>query len=329
MSPKLAPAVAQARLLVRSALRDLDPGALVLVAVSGGADSLALAVSTAFEASRAQLRWGAVVIDHRLQRDSAAVATTALTQAQQLGADPAEVVVVDVGTDGGPEAAARHVRHNALRVAAQRSSAAALLMGHTLDDQAENVLLGLTRGSGTRSLSGMAERDDLLRRPFLSLRRTQTEAVCRAAGLSWFDDPHNADPAFTRSRIRTRLLPVLEHELGPGVALGLARTAALARADADLLDTLATGLRARAEVSVGVWRVDALNAAPLALRSRVLRAASLAAGCPAGDVTAAHVIAVSALLDDWHGQEGIDLPGRVRVVRAADQLRFEPLGVTV
>ena len=312
---------------MRSALADLEPGALVLVALSGGPDSLALAVVTAFEAPRANLDWGAVVVDHQLQPDSTVVAVTAAAQARQLGADPVDTVAVQVGTGGGPEAAARDARHAALRDVAQARGAAALLFGHTLDDQAESVLLGLARGSGTRSLAGMAMRDGLVRRAFLTLRRTQTEAICRAGGLSWYDDLHNADPAYARSRIRARLLPVLEHELGPGIALGLARTAALARADADLLDAQAVEVQARAAAGSMDWCIDVLRDAPAALRSRVLRAAALAAGCPASALTAGHIAAISALIDDWHGQTGVDLPGRVRVVRAADRLRFEAGGV--
>ena len=327
MRPRLDSAVAQARLLVRSTLSDLEPGALVLVALSGGPDSVALAAVTAFEAPRAQLGWGAVVVDHQLQPGSAVVAASAAGQARQLGADPVDIVAVQVGTGGGPEAAARHARHAALRDVAQARGAAALLLGHTLDDQAENVLLGLTRGSGTRSLAGMATHDGLLRRAFLTLRRTQTKAICRARGLTWYDDPHNADPAYTRSRVRARLLPVLEQELGPGIALGLARTAALARADADLLDAQAVEVGVQAAAGDAAWRIDVLRDTPVALRSRVLRNAALAARCPASALTAGHVAAISALIDDWHGQAGVDLPGRVRVVRAADRLRFEADGV--
>lgn len=267
------------------------------------------------------------MVDHRLQPDSAVVAVTAAAQARQLGADSVDTVAVQVGTGGGPEAAARDARHAAMRDVARARGAAALLLGHTLDDQAENVLLGLARGSGTRSLAGMATRDGLVRRAFLTLRRTQTEAICRACGLTWYDDPHNADPAYARSRIRARLLPVLEHELGPGIALGLARTAALARADADLLEAQAVEVRARAAAGGMDWCIDVLRDAPAALRSRVLRAAALAAGCPASALTADHIAAISALIDDWHGQTGVDLPGRVRVVRAADRLRFEAGGV--
>src|SRR5262245_43174201 len=254
--PRLTPVVADARRAVREALADLSPGSLALVALSGGADSLALLAAAAFEAPRASLRCGAIVVDHGLQADSASVAATTARQARDLGADPVEVRRVDAEGPGGPEAAARAARRTALRAAADVHGAAAVLLGHTRDDQAETVLLGLVRGSGTRSLSGMAARDGLWRRPLLGLRREQTEAVCRDVGLDWWTDPHNADAALTRVRVRTRVLPVLEAELGPGIVDALARTADLSRADADLLDVLAADLHAAATAAAEQTAAD-------------------------------------------------------------------------
>jgi tRNA(Ile)-lysidine synthase len=319
---RLEPVVADARRAVRDALSDLEPGAVVLVGLSGGADSLALLSAACFEAPRAGLRCGAVVVDHGLQADSADVAATAAGQARDLGAEPVELRRVEVTGDGGREAAARTARRQALRAAATEHAAAAVLLGHTLDDQAETVLLGLARGSGPRSLSGIAPWDGLWRRPFLGLRRSQTEAVCRAVGLSWWEDPHNRDETLSRVRVRTRLLPALETELGPGVAEALARTAALARADADLLDAQATELATAVTDSDGALDVTALAKAPTALRTRVLRRAALAAGCPATDLTAGHVAALDRLITDWHGQRGVDLPGRVAARRIAGRIRL-------
>ncbi|GEA88105.1 tRNA lysidine(34) synthetase TilS [Cellulomonas cellasea] len=257
-----APVVAAARTAVARALDDVPAGSLVLVACSGGADSLALAAATAFVAERSSrgsrgsraLRAGAVVVDHGLQPGSADVAAAAAVTCRVLGLDPVEVVRVDAGGPGGPEAAARDVRYAALAATAQRLGAAAVLLGHTLDDQAEGVLLGLARGSGARSLAGMAARRDLLRRPFLGLRRADTEAVCAAHGLTPWHDPTNTPApgdraAPVRSRVRGEALPVLEDVLGPGVAVALARTAALLREDADALDALAAELLAEAALA--------------------------------------------------------------------------------
>jgi len=260
--------VADARRAVRTALADLGPGDLVLVACSGGADSTALAAATAFVAPRLGLRAGAVVVDHGLQDGSAEVAATAAARCRDLGLAPVSVRRVVVGTDGGgPEAAARAARYAALAAAADEAGARAVLLGHTLDDQAETVLLGLARGAGARSLAGMAGRRGALRRPFLGLRRADTEAVCRTLGLGWWDDPTNsvpvaapgtpgagpaaapgpgAGPRPLRSRVRGVVVPALVDVLGPGAVPGLARSADLLRDDADLLDELAARLLADA-----------------------------------------------------------------------------------
>lgn len=330
--------VAAARSAVASVLRGLDDGALVLVACSGGPDSLALAAATAFVAPRAGLRAGAVVVDHGLQPGSTDVADQAAAACRELGLDPVRVVAVTVGSDGGPEAAARDARYAALDEVADELGAAAVLLGHTLDDQAETVLLGLARGSGARSLAGMPATRDRLRRPFLGLRRTETLAVCDAVGLVPWIDPTNgpvgrgADeapgdapgdpdgPAPRRSRVRTSVLPVLEEVLGPGVAEALARTADQLREDADALDALADALLAAALGEHGTLDVARLVDAPLAVRRRALRAFAVAAGAPSGSVHRVHVLALDALVTDWRGQGPVDLPGRIGVTRDCGRL---------
>ncbi len=239
------PEVAAVRRAVRSSVRDLEAGALVLVACSGGPDSVALAVALAFEAPRAGLRAGGVTVDHRLQPGSAARATQVADDLRALGLDPVEATAVDiVPAADGPEAAARQARYRALDEAADRLGAATVLLGHTRDDQAETVLLGLARGSGARSLAGMAAVRGRYRRPLLGLDRATVRAA--AAGHRTWDDPHNADPAFARARVRRDALPMLERELGPGIAEALARSADLLRADADALDGWAADAHSRA-----------------------------------------------------------------------------------
>ncbi len=335
MGRRLDPAVARTRAAVRAALADLDPGDLVLVGCSGGADSLALLAGCCFEGPKAGLAVGAVVVDHGLQPGSAQVAAAAAATAQDLGADPVCVELVTVGSAGGPEGAARDARRAALDRVADGLAAKALLLGHTRDDQAETVLLGLARGSGARSLAGMRPAAGRVRRPLLDVTRDETAAACRALGLDWWDDPHNADPAHARARIRHTLLPALETGLGPGVRDALARTAGLLRADADALDALADELADSASLGAAdgaadgaALRVDALAAAPEAVRRRVLRRAALAAGCPAGDLSAGHVAAADALVTGWHGQQGVDLPGHVHAWRDAGTVRMARRRVT-
>jgi tRNA(Ile)-lysidine synthase len=312
---RMEPAVAAIRLAVRTDLADLAPGDLVLVAVSGGADSLSLAAALAAEAPKLTLRAGAVTVDHGLQADSAGRAAAVAAACTELGLDPVVIETVKVGANGGPEAAAREARYAALGAIAHRTAASALLLGHTLDDQAETVLLGLGRGSGARSLAGMPARRDLLRRPLLGVRRSATLEACQALGLAVWSDPHNADPAFTRARVREGALPALVDALGPGVPEALARTAALLRADADALDGWAAAVADPAAVA-------ALAALPAAVRTRVLRRAAIAAGVPAGPLTARHVRAIEALVTEWHGQGPVSLPGGLVAERSYDRLSF-------
>ncbi|MGH3716921.1 MAG: tRNA lysidine(34) synthetase TilS, partial [Micromonosporaceae bacterium] len=265
------PAVAEIRVAVRRELADLrtTPDALVLAACSGGADSLALAAALAFVAPRIGLRAGLVTVDHGLQSGSAGRAQAVADWAKAEGLDPVEVATVSVGTDGGPEAAARTARYRALDQAAARLAAAAVLLGHTRDDQAETVLLALGRGAGLRGLAGMPARRGVYRRPLLGLSRATTQAACRELGLDPWQDPHNTEPGYARARIRT-LLPELERAVGSGLAANLARTARLAAADEAVLSGLARRVLARVRDSDGSLDAAALAAHPPAVRTRVL-----------------------------------------------------------
>ena len=328
------PAVAEVRRAVRDLLttalapQQASPrsvallrGQRVLVACSGGADSLALAAATAFVAPRLGVAAGLVTVDHGLQEGSAAQAARVAAIGYELGLDPVEVVRVEVGAgtgSGGPEAAARTARYAALAASAVALDADVLL-GHTLDDQAETVLLGLGRGSGPRSIAGMrpvTAGDGGVRwlRPFLGLRRDVTAAACAALGLEPWADPHNADPSFRRVRLRREVLPLLEDVLAGGVAEALARTAALLQDDLDALDEAAELAN---QLDVGE-----LAGQPRAIRTRVLRAWAAESG--AGALTAAHVAALDALVSAWHGQGPLDLPGGVRVVRSSGKLVAVP-----
>jgi tRNA(Ile)-lysidine synthase len=331
------PALAQVRRAVRAALA-ADRGAhpdrpRVLVACSGGADSLALAAATAFEAPRAGYSAGLITIDHAVQPGSAVQAARVAALGYELGFDPVQTVRVHVGAAGGPEAAARTARYAALSATAAALDARVLL-GHTLDDQAETVLLGLGRGSGPRSIAGMRAADGCYLRPLLAVRRSTTRDACTAVGLQPWCDPHNEDAAFQRVRIRRDVLPLLEDVLQGGVAQALARTAAMLRVDVDALDALtdpvvaATVARAVSEVRApdangGLDELDvrALAALPEAVRTRLLRQWAGAGG--ADPLSAGHTAALDELITDWHGQGPVHLPGGRHASRASGRLRIE------
>jgi tRNA(Ile)-lysidine synthetase-like protein len=313
-------AVAVLRSAVRPGLRtSAQP---VLVACSGGADSVALAAALAFEARDAGVRVGGVTVDHGLQPGSADRADGTAGLLNHLGLDPVAVLRVSVGADGGPEGAARSARYEALAAAAEEHGAR-IALGHTLDDQAETVLLGLGRGSGPRSVAGMVEDRPPYWRPLLGVRRETTRQACADQGLPVWDDPWNDDPAFRRVRLRREVLPLLEQVLGGGVAPALARTAALLREDLDALDDLAAGQLARlAGEGGGGLPTRELAELPAALRRRVLRRWLRGSGVP--DLQAVHLGAVDALLTRWRGQGRVDLPGGAGVVRASGRLALLP-----
>jgi len=311
-----ASAVAATRLAVRTELGLLPEGSVVLVGCSGGPDSLALAGAVGFEAPKRGIKAAGLVVDHRLQAGSRQVAEAAAQQCRDLGLDPVDVQTVRVTRDGsGPEGAARSARYRALEDTAERLGAAAVLIGHTRDDQAEQVLLGLARGSGSRSLSGMPRRRGLFVRPFIALGRSETEAACVAYEIEPWRDPHNEDPTFARVRARG-FLRALEDELGPGIAAALARSAEMLREDADYLEDEARAVLPT--LGDGPWSATALHALPRALRTRVWRLLAVEAGSGAGQLTAAHVESLDALLTSWHGQGPLNLPGHVRASRSGD-----------
>ena len=378
-------ALLDTRLAVRHALTDgavdvrcAERGPL-LVALSGGADSLALAAAVAYESRRLGFVAGAIVVDHGLQLNAAAVADAAAAQARSLGLDPVIVKRVTVGSTGGPEGAAREARYAAFLDVAREVGASAILTAHTRDDQAEQVLLALVRGSGLRSLAGIpisrplrAERrtaakgtatettnletcdaagdlPTMILRPFLwpspEITRAVTVAACAEAGLVPWQDPHNSDHAYTRVRVRERVLPSLRDELGEGVTASLARTADLAREDADALDELtAQFIAAEVRISEGdalasthceslppsdpadsacvgevQVAVAALAALPVALRNRVIR--RIASRWFAAHLSRERTRAIAALISDWRGQGPLQAT-RLRVRREHGELVF-------
>lgn len=309
-------AVAAIRRAVRASISDV--AFPVRVACSGGADSLALAAAVGFVAARDG--YGPIcglTVDHGLQPDSAKRAETTAAILTDLGLDPVHILTVEVGTEGGPEAAARTARYAALRrsLAVQGGCVA---LGHTRDDQAETVLLGLGRGSGPRSVAGMRTYRDSWWRPFLDVPRATTVRACDALGLPVWDDPHNHDPAYRRVRVRHEVIPLLDDILGGGSAAALARTAALLRADLDALDTLAQRWQTEHHATGETLPVAGLSELPAALRQRVLRLWLTGREVPG--LGSVHLQDAARLITDWHGQGAIDLPGGFSLMRTSGTL---------
>ncbi|MBV9312480.1 MAG: tRNA lysidine(34) synthetase TilS [Pseudonocardia sp.] len=313
--------VAEVRTAVRRGLCEIDcrPGTPLLVACSGGADSLALAAAAAQLSSRWPV--SAAVVDHGLQEGSAQRAEATAEVLAGLGL-PAQVLRVCVTGAGGIEAAARRARYAALR-SARPSQRSPVLLGHTLDDQAETVLLGLGRGSGPRSIAGMARYDPPWLRPLLGLRRADTRAACAAQGIEIWDDPHNSDPRFTRVRLRHEVLPLLEDVLAGGVASALARTAAQLAEDCAALDGMAEQARAQVEVEPGHPTHPELDACALAehcapVRRRVLRSWLLEGGVR--ELSDARLRLADDLLGRWRGQGAIAMAGGLELARRHGRL---------
>lgn len=299
-----------AALKVAQAVAAMLPQGPVLVGCSGGADSTALALGARWASLRARTTMSAVVVDHGLQPGSREAAEAAAGRLVARGVDAAVVTVTVSAThDGGLEAAAREAR-----LAALAAPGLPVLLGHTLDDQAETVLLGLLRGSGTRSLAGMAPVRGPFVRPLLGLRRADTVQACLEWGVEVWADPMNQDPRFARVRARGAL-GQLSAALGRDVAPALARTATLARADADLLDTLAS------EAWPGADHLPVADLEPLpdALRRRVVHR-WLRRRAP--EAAMAHVTAALELVERWRGQGSVAVPGG-SVSRRSGALVFE------
>lgn len=298
------------RSAVRASLEKFSPGDVILVAVSGGADSLALAEAAKLEGEKLTLKIIGVTVDHQLQKNSAAQAEKVVNQLSI----PCLIEKVSVQITDGLEASARRARYAALDKCAKENNAVAVLLGHTKDDQAETVLLGLARGSGARSLSGMSGENGIYLRPFLNLTREQTVSACKELNLQPWNDPHNDDSSFLRVRVRKEVLPIMERELGPGVKDALVRSAQLLRDDADALDALAAKFWATDKS----LEIEPLSKLAKAVRTRVLRLALFESGV--SQLSAEQVGQVEALISNWKGQGEVSLPSGVKVSRISGRL---------
>ena len=309
-----------ARRVVRNALAHFEPGDRILLAVSGGADSLLLAAATNLEAIKVGIQLSALVVDHQLQNGSGEVALGAQKKLIELGITEAKISQVEVisnVSNGGTEAAARRARYEALDAEADRIGAVAIFLGHTEDDLAETVLLGLARGSGTRSLSGMAFHVGRYVRPFLELTRAQVLSACKESGIEFWSDPQNEELSFARVRVRNEILPKMEKEIGPGISKALARTSRILREDADALDLIAGDIFASLADPAEI-PIESISELPIAVRKRVIKRAIEAMGAPT--LSAEQILEVDALVGAWKGQGAVALAGGITARRDSGRL---------
>jgi len=259
-----------------------------------------------------------VVVDHGLQPNSDQITAKVVAQLKTIGYKRVETAVAQVIVTDGLEASARRARYKVFHQFIDSYQPKYLFLAHTLNDQAETALLGLARGSGARSLSGMATQNNLFVRPLLKITRQMSESACTEAGIDFWSDPHNQDLKFARVRVRKNVLPTLEENLGPGITEALVRTADLLRDDADALDSFANEFFA--QVDSKNLEINDLERLPKAIRSRVLRLAIYQAGAPSGSLTAEHIEAAEALISNWHGQKEVSLPGNVKLLRNSGRI---------
>jgi len=293
-----------------------DSSQTILFGCSGGADSMALALALFLEANQTKVI--PVVVDHGLQDGSAQITSQTISKLKEIGYAQVETAVAQVKITDGLEASARRARYQIFNQFIDTYRPKYFLLAHTLNDQAETVLLGLARGSGARSLSGMAVENNIYVRPLLKISRQTTVAACHEGGIEIWSDPHNDDLRFARVRTRKNVLPNLEENLGPGITEALVRSADLLRDDADALDSFALEYFAQTD-SLNL-SVNELERLPRAIRTRVLRLAIYQAGAPAGSLSAEHINGAEALISDWHGQKELSLPGDVKLLRNSGRI---------
>jgi len=312
------PALLEVRHALRPYLANIEAHETILVGCSGGADSLALTYALLKESVSKNFSLVPVVIDHDLQAGSADIAANVVKQLNTWGIKSVFTAKANVVMSDGLEASARRARYQTFRQALDTYSAKYFFLAHTQNDQAETVLLGLARGSGSKSLSGMSDVSGEFIRPLLGISRQTTEDLCHEVGIEFWVDPHNSDQQFTRVRVRKNILPAMERELGPGIKEALSRSAGLLREDNQALDQWAEA--EFAALDAHGLEIEYLANLPKAVRSRLLRLAIYANGAPAGKLSAEHMAPIEALITDWKGQGEISLPGGVKVSRISGRL---------
>lgn len=297
----------------------VEPGDVVLIGVSGGADSLALAAAAASLQSALSVTFVPVIVDHQLQPSSAEVAQQAARECAKLGLTRQLVVPVTVVESGeGLEAAARNARYEAFHSAISETGAIAIMLAHSLEDQAETVLMRLSRGSGTRSIAAMSSDQGVIWRPMLNTSRATLRNSAQEQKLNFFDDPHNFDSRFLRVRVRNEVMPILREVLGEHVDEALARTASLSRDDADALDALAEK-ELHHRVINNELDIEGFAQLPRAISTRCIRIWLSVRGVKQASYE--HIDAVWRLATDSRVSGPVKVAGGVDVFKASGRLR--------
>lgn len=304
---------------VSNLLKDFEPADLILVGCSGGADSIALAWSASVVCKRLNLNLGVVIVDHQLIPESNLVAENTKKQCEEFGINQIIVKKIKVVFENeGLEAAARKARYKAFEEVIKETNAKSLMLAHTQDDQAETMLMRLTRGSGAKSLSAMSEVSGKYLRPFLHVRKFELKDALEKEDIKYWNDPANSNSDFLRVKVRNELIPKLIEVLGDSVVEALDRTSVLLKNDNDILDQIALDHYQENKQLL----ISKLEELPSAIRTRVIKLAALDAGVNPGPFSFEHIEAIDALVTNWHGQSHIDLPGFVQASRVNETIRF-------
>ncbi len=304
---------------VSNLLKDFEPADLILVGCSGGADSIALVWSASVVCKRLNLNLGVVIVDHQLIAESNQVAENTKKQCAEFGINQIIVKKIKVVLENeGLESAARKARYEAFEEVIKDTNAKALMLAHTQDDQAETMLMRLTRGSGAKSLSAMSEVSGKYLRPFLHVRKFEIKDALEKEDIKYWNDPANSNSDFLRVKVRNELIPKLIEVLGDSVVEALDRTSMLLKNDNDILDQIALNHYQENRQLL----ISKLEDLPSAIRTRVIKLAALDAGVNPGPFSFEHIEAIDALVTNWHGQSHIDLPGFVQASRVNETIRF-------
>ena len=305
---------------VNNLLKDFEPADNILVACSGGADSLALAWTSQVVTKRIGLNLIAVIIDHQLIKESTQVAQDAKKKCEDFGIEKVVIKQIEVKDDkDGLEAAARKARYEAFEESVNEFNAKAVLLAHTQDDQAETMLMRLTRGSGAKSLSAMKEVSGKYLRPFLHIRKQVLVDALEKENISYWQDPANTNYKFLRAKVRHELMPKLIEVLGESAIDSLDRTSGLLKEDNEALESIALESYEKLNKELKVQELEKL---PTAIRKRVIKIAALNSGVTPGPFSFEHIEAIDALVTNWRGQGNVDLPGFIQASRVDQTIRF-------